>query len=236
MSTTEPSFSVQPARPGSGDPRYSGLSGVWFTDLKHGSGLKVFFAVTIRSEMTSDGTNTRDAARAVMQGYIDDHLDGLWEIDSLCFWTDKPSEVDQRPAQEQKQPPPQNRNSNDSRSRQYELYGEDYKGKAVKCFKVAHVQKAYNNNANCEELQVFEFFGKNPGKFPSIFVRLDTERTVYEIEQQTHKKWGEAKIGQAWQPENYLCLFTESTKTKQNGQPYLDFLRFEAEQTNEQPF
>ncbi len=85
-------ISVQPAKPGDGtNMAYSGLSGVWYTDQERDSGLKVFFAVTMRSVVMPDGEirhGTLQDAMEHMQSFINWHVDGLMEIHHQCLWQD----------------------------------------------------------------------------------------------------------------------------------------------------
>lgn len=95
--------SVQPAKPGDGDPRYSGLSGVYYHDEIHPE-TKIFFAVTLRVVIAANGEpiyGTMNHAYAIMQEYCDAHAAGQIEIDPLCFWRDP---ADQRPPAENRKP------------------------------------------------------------------------------------------------------------------------------------
>lgn len=98
---------VTPAKPGDGDPRYSGLAGVYYSDNEHE--LCIYFAVTLRTVLDPATSKlvrgTMQHAIAIMQDMCDAHHNKLIEIDPSCFWSEKPAvdEFDQRPPEERQE-------------------------------------------------------------------------------------------------------------------------------------
>lgn len=217
--------SVQPAKPGSGDRAYSGLHGVWYTDRKaepDTKPLEVFFAVTMRVVIAPNGEVVDPAivagyAEAMMQQFIDWHKEGIAILDPLSI---RPDPVDQRPPAEQTSRKTYDNKPPAGSAQSAPKTTPD--GKIVKSFVSVKVEKE-RDPKNKKTYIGFYAAGHN---FPTVKVTQDQldmwNKACNSLEEITGMAWRDAELGQTLSRE-MVCGYTESTKTKANGSPYMDF-------------